>query len=74
MFEFQVSFLEFCALLQGIAQFQEFLCPSPGALPDPGIKPESLASPALSSSQVSSLPLAPPGKSSQVSEEPKYDG
>ena len=47
MFEFQVSFLEFCALLQGVAQFQKFLCPSPGALPDPGIEPKSLASPAL---------------------------
>ena len=34
-------------------------CPPPGALPDPGIKPESLASPALAAG---SLPLAPPGK------------
>ena len=33
--------------------------PSLGALPDPGIKPLSLASPAL---QADSLPLAPSGK------------
>ena len=33
--------------------------PLPRALLDPGIKPESLTSPAL---QVDSLPLAPPGK------------
>ena len=32
--------------------------PTPGHLPDPGIEPASLASPALSGS----LPLAPPGK------------
>ena len=31
----------------------------PGDLPDPGIKPASLMSPAL---QAGSLPLAPPGK------------
>ena len=31
--------------------------PSPGGLPDPGIEPASLASPAL---QADSLPLAPP--------------
>ena len=31
----------------------------PGDLPDPGIKPPSLMSPAL---QAGSLPLAPPGK------------
>ena len=34
-------------------------CPPPGDLPDPGIKPTSLKSPAL---QVGSLPLVPPGK------------
>ena len=34
--------------------------PSPGDLPNPGIEPKSLISPAL---QVDSLPLAPPGKS-----------
>ena len=33
--------------------------PPPGELPDPGIEPGSLGSPAL---QVDSLPLAPPGK------------
>ena len=32
--------------------------PSPGDLPDPGIEPASLKSPAL----VGSLPLMPPGK------------
>ena len=36
------------------------LCPPPGDLPNPGIKPEPSAAPAL---QVDSLPLAPPGKS-----------
>ena len=35
---------------------------SPGDLPDPRIKPTSLASPAL---QTGSLPLAPPGKLSR---------
>ena len=35
------------------------LCPPPGDLPDPGIKPASLKSPALA---VGSLPLVPPGK------------
>ena len=34
-------------------------CPSPGDLPDPGIKPSSLMSPALGGGP---LPLAPPGK------------
>ena len=34
-------------------------CPPLGDLPDPGIKPMSLVSPALAAS---SLPLAPPGK------------
>ena len=34
-------------------------CPPPGDLPNPGIKPASLMSPAL---QASSLPLVPPGK------------
>ena len=33
--------------------------PPPGGLPDPGIKPTSLMSPALATS---SLPLVPPGK------------
>ena len=33
--------------------------PSPGHLPDPGIEPTTLVSPAL---QVNSLPLVPPGK------------
>ena len=37
--------------------------PSPGDLPDPGIKPVSLMSPALAAS---CLPLAPPGKPSSV--------
>ena len=32
-------------------------CPPSGDLPDPGIEPKSLASPALAGS----LPLAPPG-------------
>ena len=32
--------------------------PTPGDLPDPGIEPASLGSPALTDS----LPLAPPGK------------
>ena len=36
------------------------LCPSPGELPDPGIKPASLVSLAL---QADSLPTEPPGKS-----------
>ena len=35
------------------------LFPTPGGLPDPGIKPPSLASPALAGGF---LPLAPPGK------------
>ena len=34
-------------------------CPPPGDLPDPGIKPTSLMSPAW---QVAYLALAPPGK------------
>ena len=34
-------------------------CPHPGDLPNPGIKPASLMSPAW---QVGSLPLVPPGK------------
>ena len=42
---------------------QEYLsglpCPPPGDLPDPGIEPISLASPAL---QADSLPTEPPGK------------
>ena len=33
--------------------------PSPGDLPDPGVEPESLTSPAW---QAGSLPLVPPGK------------
>ena len=37
-------------------------CPSPGDLPDPGIEPASLMSPALAAG---SLPLAPPGKQVQ---------
>ena len=36
-----------------------FPCPPPEDLPNPGIEPESLTSPAL---QEGSLPLAPPGK------------
>ena len=39
-------------------------CPSPRDLPDPRFEPMSLRSPAL---QVSSLPLAPPGKPSFAS-------
>ena len=38
-----------------------FPFPSPGDLPDPGIKPASLMSPALAGG---SLPLGPPAKSS----------
>ena len=34
-------------------------CPPPGDLPDPGIEPTSLMSPAL---QAGSLPTEPPGK------------
>jgi len=34
-------------------------CPLPGGLPDPGIEPVSLVSPALASRF---LPLVPPGK------------
>ena len=34
-------------------------CPPPGDLPDPGIEPTSLMSPAF---KVGSLPLVPPGK------------
>ena len=37
----------------------ELPCPAPGDLPDPGIKPVSLISPAL---QADSLPSEPPGK------------
>ena len=49
------------------------LCPwdSPGDLPNPGSKPESLTSPALA---VGSLPLAPPGKSSRKAAVPKSNG
>ena len=39
--------------------WSELPFPLPGNLPDPGIKPISLESPAL---QVDSLPLVPPGK------------
>ena len=39
--------------------WNELPFPPPGDLPDPGIKPISLASPAL---QADSLPLVPPGK------------
>ena len=42
------------------AYWSELPCPPPGDLPNPGIKPMSLACPALT---VDSLPLAPPGKS-----------
>ena len=53
--------------LQGSSLFMEFSrqcwsgspCPSPGDLPDPGIEPASLKSPAVA---VGSLPLVPPGK------------
>ena len=38
-------------------------CPSPGDLPDPGIKPTSLCLPHW---QVGCLPLAPPGKPSET--------
>ena len=44
-------------LQAGILEWVTF--PSPGDLPNPGVKLESLMSPAL---QVCSLPLAPPGK------------
>jgi len=40
--------------------WSELPCPLPGDLPDPGIKPRSLISPALAGG---SLPLVPPGKS-----------
>ena len=46
---------EYCSELQ---------CPSPGDLPDPGIEPASLTSPALT---VGSLPLAPLGKNYYIS-------
>ena len=39
-----------------------FPCPPPGDLPDPGIKPASLKSPALTGRFFTTLPLAPPGK------------
>ena len=45
------------SILQG--RILEWVAIPPGDLPDPGIEPTSLASPAL---QVGSLPLAPPGK------------
>ena len=41
------------------------LCPPPGDLPDPGIKPVSPASPALAGD---SLPSAPPGKPQKISQ------
>ena len=37
--------------------------PAPGDLPNPGVKPASLASPGLAGE---SLPLAPPGKSFNI--------
>ena len=37
--------------------------PSPGDLPNPGIEPVSLSSPAM---QAASLPLAPPGKPQHI--------
>ena len=37
-------------------------CPSPGDLPDPGIEPQSLVSPALVGAFFTSLPLVSPGK------------
>ena len=40
-------------------------CPPPGDLPDPGIGPTSLVSPAM---QVDSLPTQPPGKSGSGTE------
>ena len=44
---------------------QEYLSglsfPTPGALPDPGIKPESLESPALASRLFTTVPLGKPG-------------
>ena len=36
-------------------------CPSPGDLPDPGIEPQSLVSPALVGAFFTSLPLVSPG-------------
>ena len=54
--------------VQGISR-QEYwsglLCPSPGDLPNPGIEPESLMSPALADGLLLLLlflPLVPPGK------------
>ena len=48
--------------------WSELPCPSPGDLPDPGIEPVSLVSPAL---QVDSLPHEPPGKPRKYTEEAK---
>ena len=39
--------------------WSDFPCPPPGGLPDPGIEPMSLLSPAF---QAGNLPLVPPGK------------
>ena len=46
------------------------LCPLPGDLPDPGIEPASLVSPAL---QVDSLPTEPPGKPMKGRQGPNYE-
>jgi len=43
--------------------WSSLLCPLPGDLPNPGIKPISLASPAL---QAGSLSTEPPGKPQQT--------
>ena len=43
--------------------WSSLLCPPPGDLPNPGIKPLSLASPAL---QAGSLSTEPPGKPQQT--------
>ena len=55
-------FVTLCASPWGFSRqeyWSELPCPSPGDLPNPGIEPASLVSPALA---VESLPLAPPGK------------
>ena len=56
--------------VHGILQakyWSRLLCPPPGDLPDPGIEPVSLMSPAL---QAGSFTTELPGKPSAVTEEP----
>ena len=49
--------------MASLPQWSELLCPPPGDLPNPGIEPKCLMSPALAAG---SLPLAPSGKLSSV--------